>query len=227
MVAFALAGVAIGSAVFTPTVAAAHPFGDPQTVDVALDAQRPEVVRVHWRVGGPDDLTLLGVSLGVLPQDRVRADGTVDYQYTDPDTVGASEQFAGYLLQRITVTAEGRSCAGAVERPIRALGLKGATADYTCPGPVATATVAVRMLTDLNPAYKTLATGPAGQRTVYQGDNDSHDWTLTGPPATDGAGLGRSAAVQLAAVIGGLLLAAAGGLAVAYRLRRARRQVAA
>jgi hypothetical protein len=213
----AVVGIASGSAALAPNPAAAHPFGDPQTVTVTPDGQRPDMVRVTWRVGGPDDLTLLGVSLGLLPRDRTRADGTVDYRYTDPGVVGASAAFTGYLLDRITVTgADARPCAGDVE-PIHALALKGATVDYVCPGPVATATVAVRMLTDLNPAYRALATGPSGQRAVYDSAAESHAWTLVGVPPV--AGTGRSALWQLAVVVGVLLLAVAAGPAILRRRR--------
>lgn len=55
---------AIGVVVVAPSPASAHPFGDPQTVGISLDEQRPEVVHVKWRVGGPDDVTVLGISLG-------------------------------------------------------------------------------------------------------------------------------------------------------------------
>lgn len=207
-------GIAAGSAL-APGSAAAHPFGDPQTVAITLDGQRPDTVHVKWRVGGPDDLTLLGVKLGLLPGDRVKADGTVDYEYSDPGVVGASDRFAGYLLDRITVADAGQPCTGVAE-PVLGLALKGATAAYTCPGPVTSATVGVRMLTDLHPAYKTLATGPTGQRAVYQGDDDTHDWTLVGAPASDP---GRSAVVQLAAVLGALFLVVAGCLLLVRRLR--------
>ncbi|MER7002499.1 hypothetical protein ABT297_05575 [Dactylosporangium sp. NPDC000555] len=216
--ALAAAALAAASVAIMPAPAAAHPFGDPQTAAITLDEQRPEVVRVRWRAGGPDDLTLLGVSLGVLPQDRVMLDGAVDYRHTDPATIASSERFTAYLLRQIAVSAGGRPCAGAVEPPM-ALDLKGAAVDYTCPGPVGTVTVAVRMLTDLNPAYRTLVTGPGGQRAVYESGKDSHDWTLAGAPAVDGTGLGRSAAIQIAAVLGGVLVAAAGAFVVARRMR--------
>ncbi|MFG2040899.1 hypothetical protein [Dactylosporangium sp. NPDC048998] len=218
LAALAAIGLAAASVASMPAPAAAHPFGDPQTVAITLDEQRPEVVHVRWRVGGPDDLTLLGVSLGVLPQDRIMLDGAVDSRYTDPATIASSERFTAYLLRQITVSAGGRPCAGAVEPPM-ALDLKGATVDYTCPGPVGTVTVGVRMLTDLNPAYRTLATGPGGQRAVYETGKDSHDWTLSGEPAADGTGPGRSAVIQIAAVLGGVLVAAAAAVAVARRVR--------
>ncbi|WP_045741737.1 MULTISPECIES: hypothetical protein [Actinoplanes] len=215
--------VAAGAAVLMPSPASAHPFGDPQTVDIAVDAQHPDVVHVKWRVGGPDDLTLLGVSLGLLPSDRLATDGTVDYRYTDPGVVGASAEFTGYLLQRITVRTGAQECTGAVE-PIRALALKGATAAFTCPGPVTTASVAVRTLTDLNPAYRTLATGPSGQRAVYEGGDDTHEWTLTGAPPAESVGRGRSALLQIGGILLAVILVAgtlAGILATAKRRRRA------
>ncbi|GAA0489867.1 hypothetical protein Ade02nite_24680 [Paractinoplanes deccanensis] len=210
----------IGVAVVAPAPAEAHPFGDPQTVAISLDQQRPDVVHVKWRVGGPDDLTALGVALGLLPEDRAKADGTVDYRYTDAGVVAASGKFADYFLQRIAVTDGTRECAGEVEQPIQALALKGATAEFACPAPIRSATVAVRMLTDLNPAYRTLATGPQGQRYVYEGGNDSHAWTFVGAPRTSPAG---SAFVQLTAVIGAILALVAVGLLAVRRVRRARR----
>ncbi|MGW0217680.1 hypothetical protein ACWDXH_25120 [Micromonospora chokoriensis] len=222
-----LAALSVAAAVLAlPSPAAAHPFGDPQTVSITPDEQRPDVVRVRWRVGGPDDLTLLGVSLGLLPADRVLLDGAVDYRSTDPAVIASSAQFPAYLLKQITVADGPRQCVGAVA-PLMALARAGATVDYTCPGPVGTVTVAVRMLTDLNPAYRAMATGPGGQRAVYGSGEDSHDWTLAGDPPTVGGtspstGTGRSAAVQIAAVVGAALLVAVGALLVSRRLRRRR-----
>lgn len=86
------------------------------------------------------------------------------------------------------------------------------TIDYTCPGPVGTVTVAVRMLTDLNSAYQTLPTGPDGERTVYGPGHDSHDWALRDAPATGGTDLGRRAVIQIAVVVGGVLLVAVAAL---------------
>ncbi|XVU26631.1 hypothetical protein ACQPZJ_06150 [Actinoplanes sp. CA-054009] len=213
LVTVAVAGIAVAA----PAPAAAHPFGDPQTVAISFDEQRPSVVQVKWRVGGPDDLTLLGVTLGLLPEDRVKADGNVDYRYTDPGVVGASSKFTDYFLRRIAVTDGARECEGQVREPIQALALKGATAEFACPSPITSATVAVRMLTDLNPAYRTLATGPEGQRYVYEGGNESHNWTLVGASP---AGSARSAFTQLAAVIGIILAVAAAALLLLKRRRR-------
>ncbi|MEV4118800.1 hypothetical protein [Micromonospora sp. NPDC049645] len=219
------------SVIAAPASAAAHPSGDPQTVSIARDEQRPEVVRVRWRVGGPDDLTLLGVSLGLLPPDRVLLDGAVDYRSTDPALLASSETFSAYVLRQITVADGARRCVGAVTES-KALARAGVTVDYTCPQPVERVTVAVRMLTDLNPAYRATATGPGGQHAVYGSGEDSHDWTLVGAPApssTDpgrsaepgpGAKPGRGAIVPVVSLTGGALLVAAVALLLAARRRR-------
>ncbi|MEU4472074.1 hypothetical protein [Micromonospora sp. NPDC023888] len=222
MTVLPLAAMAVTASVLAlPVAAAAHPSGDPQTVSVARDDQRPEVVRVRWRVGGPDDLTLLGVSLGLLPPERVLLDGAVDYRATDPAVVASSELFSAYLLRQITVADGARTCLGAVAES-KALARAGATIDYTCPGPVHTVTVAVRTLTDLNPAYRAAATGPDGQRAVYGAGEDSHDWILDGAPAVVATRRGSGAAVRVAALVGGALVVAAGVLLVSWRLRRRR-----
>ena len=158
---------------------------------------------------------MLGVSLGLLPQDRVLLDGAVFYQDSDAAAIGPSPRFASYLLDMVTVTSGGRSCSGAVAPPAD-LARAGASIDYTCPGAVGVVRIAVRTLTDLDPAYRTLATGPGGTRAVYTADASAHEWTLGGG---GDARLGRSAAVQLGAVAGGLGLL----VATVLLLRRRRR----
>ncbi|MEU8076088.1 hypothetical protein AB0B31_11620 [Catellatospora citrea] len=218
-----LALVALAVTVLVPAApAGAHPFGDPQTVAIAADAARPEVVHVRWKVGGADDLTLLGVALGLLPQDRVMLDGAVFFQDSDAAAIGPSGAFTAYLLKQITVDSGGRACAGTVT-PSSDLARTGVTIDYTCPGPVGPVAVAVRTLTDLNPAYRTMASGPGGARAVYTADQPSHDWVLGDAPPPAGADLGRSAAVQIAAVLGGVLLVVVGALVLFRRFGRRRR----
>ncbi|WP_433046628.1 hypothetical protein [Dactylosporangium sp. CS-033363] len=215
LVAAVTAGLAalVSTLVVAPGPASAHPFGDPQTVTIAADGARLEVVHVRWKAGGPDDLVLLGVSLGLLPKDRVMLDGAVVYRAADAAAIGPSPRFSAYLLQQITVSGAGQSCSGAVEAPAD-LAKSGVTIDYTCPAPVGIATVGVRTLTDLNPAYQTMATGPAGERTVYRQGADTHDWAL-GPSSAD-RHLGRNAAFQ----IGAIVLAIAAAVLVIRRIRR-------
>ena len=145
-----------------PAPADAHPFGDPQTVEVTGDAEQ---VRVRWRAGGTDDLTLLAVALGALPRDRVMLDGAVWYEDGDAEALAASPAFADYLLDRITVASGPADCPGELVGT-DLLGA-GAVLAFTCAVPVEAATVEVRTLLDLHPAYRTLATGPDGQRAVY------------------------------------------------------------
>ena len=204
----------------------AHPFGDPQTATITAEA---DGVAVVWRVGGIDDLTLLGVELGVLPEDRVMLDGAIDFVDGDTEAVADSDEFRDYLLERIEVTAAGSACTGTVTE-VGDLEEDGARLEYTCPQPVAAASVTVRTLTDLHPAYRTLATGPDGQRAVYESAVDTHEWALGSRNGETSAAvprttttqdeLGRSAAVQLGVVVGVVLLILAGG-AVVLRRRRA------
>jgi hypothetical protein len=199
----------------------AHPFGDPQTATIAADG---EVVSVVWRVGAADDLTLLGVELGVLPEDRVMLDGAIDLVDGDAEAVAGSQELRAYLVDRIEVSAGGDGCAGSVVE-VGDLVDDGARVEYTCPRAVDTARVTVRTLTDLHPAYRTLAKGPDGQRAVYESAADTHDWALrsgTGGAAGKDAtkapdDLGRSAALQLGAVLGVVFLILVAGALVLRR----------
>ncbi|MEU3452896.1 hypothetical protein ABZ671_04745 [Micromonospora sp. NPDC006766] len=203
--------------------ASAHPFGAPQQIEVT--AVGDHGVRVRWVVGGTDDLTLLGLALGVFPKDRVMLDGAVAYEASDAVAMAEAPAFARYLTERITVAQDGRPCTGEV-RMTADLAVDGADVLFTCPGPVGTVAVTSRMLTDLHEAYRTLARGPHGQKAVYDAAHESVDWTISGsrPASTQGAAAvstGRSALQQLS-VVGGVLLAAVAA-GVLWRRRRGRR----
>jgi len=212
---------------------AAHPFGDPQTVEVSADPGDPAVVHVTWKVGAADDLTLLGIHLGVLPEDRVMLDGAIRYDDGDAAVVQTAPQVHAYLLDHVSVSSGGARCPGSVEGSGDLIA-DGADLAFRCAGPVTTATVTVSTLTDLHPAYRTLATGPDGQHRVYGTDAPEHSWTFgssdasAGTPAAAGAagtadgslGVGASAALQLGAVLGAAVLVAVAGTLVARRRRR-------
>lgn len=210
--------VAGALALATAGPAEAHPFGDPQTVGISLEQGRDDVVRVRWKVGGLDDLTLLGVSLGLIPNQRVMLDGAVFYQASDGAAIGRSDKFADYLLKQITVVSAGKSCSGVVEPPTD-IAKSGVEIAYTCPAKIGAATVSVKTLTDLNPAYRTLATGPNGERAVYAATKDSFDWKFSEAVAAETPSRGESAVLQIAIVVGVLLLIAA--IAVVAKRRRA------
>ncbi|MFU8851528.1 hypothetical protein ACNAW0_11175 [Micromonospora sp. SL1-18] len=196
-----------------PDPASAHPFGAPQQIEIT--GKGDHGVRVRWLVGGTDDLTLLGISLGVLPKDRVMLDGAVAYEASDGAAMAGAPEFAKYLTERIAVTQDGQPCAGEVS-VADDLAAHGAEVLFTCPGPVSTVAVASRMLTDLHEAYRTLARGPQGQKAVYDAAHESVDWTVTAGPDSGS----RPASSQVAAavpagrsalqlsVVGGVLLAA-------------------
>ena len=203
--------------------AGAHPYGYPQTVTIAADATRPEVVRLTWKAGGVDELTLLGVRLGLLPQDRVLLDGATSFQASDATVLASSAPFANYLLTQMTVSSDGRACAGAVDPPSALVG-SGVDVDYTCAGPVGVARIEVRMLADLDPAYQTVATGPGGKRQVYGPGRYAHDWVLGDAPAVSEASVAdhdRAAPWKVAGSVGPLLVI--GAVVALLRRRRVAR----
>ncbi|MEU4676291.1 hypothetical protein [Micromonospora sp. NPDC023737] len=212
--------------VFVPDPASAHPFGAPQRIEVAGEGDHG--VRVRWVVGGTDDLSMLGIALGVLGEDRVLLDGAVTYEPADAEALAGAPEFARYLTERIAVTQDGTPCAGRVD-VADDLAAGGAALLFTCPAPVSTVTVTSRMLTDLHEAYRTFASGPDGQRAVYDGAHESADWHIStatglGPASTrtvPAVGVARSARQLL--VIGAVLLAAVTAVAATFWYRRRRR----
>lgn len=195
----------------SPPSASAHPFGDPQTIEVS---SQDGDVRLRWRAGGTDDLTALALHLGLLPADRVMLDGAVFHEDGDGDLLGVSPAFADYLLERVRVVARGADCPGEL-LPVTDLVSAGAVLSFDCGTAVDVVEVEARTLTDLHPAYRSLASGPEGQRAVYDDEHPTHSWTLTGAPVAGSSA--RSAAVQLGPALGVVL---AGGVGGAFYLRR-------
>lgn len=210
-----------------------HPFGDPQTLDVAVAPADPATVVVTWKVGAADDLTLLGVHLGVLPDSRVMLDGAIQYDAADAETVARAPSTQEYLLEHIDVLEPG--CEGRVQH-VGDLVEEGAAVAFTCDQPLSEVAVRSTTLTDLHPAYRALATGPGGQRAAYAQDTDTHTWSLDAvatpasaaagiPTALPGTDAGASAAVQIGAVLGAVVLLLVLGGLLGFLLRR-RRQAA-
>lgn len=201
--------------------ASAHPFGPPQTAEIAATS---EGASVRWRFGAADDISYLAASLGALPEDRVLLDGVVMHETGDDALLARAAGLPGYATGHIRATRGGRPCTGRL-RPVEEVATDGLVVDLACEarsGPVA---ITIDMLTDLHPAYRTLATGPGGQRAVYSGDAPRHDWRLAGAsagadPAGAGRGLGASAALQLGGVLGAAALLGAGGALLLRRRRR-------
>lgn len=213
---WALAGTAFAAA----PRAVAHPFGEPQVAEIDLDSARNDVVVVNWRFGMDDDLTSLANYFGLVAEDRVMLDGAIFYDPVDSRSLEQSAEFDDYLLQHIRMTTTDGDCRGAVVDKSDVQDT-GATVEFTCGSPVKRATVAVTMLTDLHPAYATLASGPSGQKFVYAGDNASHAWSFDSAVSeTTGTGLKSSAAVQIALMLGTVALVVVTGMT--WHRRRAR-----
>lgn len=110
------------SAAFTLTLLAtavpadAHPYGYPQTVTITADAARPDVVHQTWKAGGVDELTLRGVHVDLLLQDRVTLHVATSHQPSDATALAPSAPFANYLIRQMTVSGAGQACTSAVGR---------------------------------------------------------------------------------------------------------------
>lgn len=198
--------------------AQAHPFGDPQRVEIGGQG---DTVRIRWAAAG-DDLTALALHLRVLDDQRsfVYQDGALvpeESDRADAVVLAQAPEFTDYLLERIEVRGGDGECAGRVTST-EDLIADGARLTFTCPGAAPTAQVAVRTLVDIHPAYRTLASADGGQRQVYTADAAVFEWRLTGA----GGGLARSAAVQISAIAVGTLGVPAAALLV-WRRRRGRR----
>lgn len=188
----------------------AHPFGAPQTATIAGTAGVPEVT---WRFGATDDIAYLAVQVGALPPDRMTLDGVVLYESGDEKALARSEAYADYVLDHIRI----EGCDGSVE-PGEDLVADGTTVTFDCPSPTSSTKVEIDMLTDLHPAYQTLASGPNGQKAAYAGNARSHGWTLDESRA---AATGLSALLQLGGTLGVIGLAGAGGWWLLRRRRQA------
>jgi hypothetical protein len=226
ILAAAVAGPVL--AVLAAAPAIAHPFGEPQTVVVSATA---DGVRVAWSAE-QDDVTALAVHLGVVGGSHVMLFEDGEY-VAEGSSVPAGVRLAeesdvleSYLLAQVGVTADGAACAGALE-PVSDVELDGAAVEFDCGGPVGTVDVRVATLVDLDPRYRILATGPAGQRHVYTSEHGTSAWVLGDEPAPEGAAsvaasstpsAGRSAAVQLGGISGAVALLGLG----AWGLRRRR-----
>ncbi|MFS3127799.1 hypothetical protein ACLM5J_05275 [Nocardioides sp. Bht2] len=219
-----LCALTLGALALTIVPVAAHPFGEPQSLKVAA---HPDGVRITWSAA-PDDVTALAARLGVVGGQHVVVfeDGEFDADASSvPAGVRLAEQaevLAAYLNDRITVRVGGERCRGDLE-PVQNVARDGASLVFDCGGPVAAAEIAVQTLTDIDPAYRTLAQGPNGQRHAYSSTSNALSWTL-GDGAdgenTTAADAGRSAVLQLGSI--GAALGLGGGLWWLLRRRRAR-----
>ncbi|MER7169627.1 hypothetical protein ABT336_26675, partial [Micromonospora sp. NPDC000207] len=187
------------------TPASAHPFGPPSAADVSVSGDRVSLV---WQAA-EDDWVALGQSVGAF-EDPTQ--GSVDTTVTGEQKLQRSTAVRDYLLGNIRVSQAGQDCAGTL-LPLEQLLTEGARLRFDCPRPVTELRLTVTTLTDLNPAYRTVATGRATSpgQVLFTATGASHDLRVT---ATGG---GTPGAVTWVAA--GTGLAAAGALAV-FLIRR-------
>jgi len=199
--------------------AAAHPLGDPQTV--RLSAEGREVTAL-WTAAA-DDLLVLGSLTGAIKGQReyvfdLGAGGDPEpLGDTDADLLMASAAVADYLAANITVTQDGRDCPAEVD--LSGLIGYGAELVFTCDRAVSGVDVAVTVLTDVDPAYRTVAFAEAADREqyLYAVDTPSAAWRFD---ARAERGSNWAVPVSVGAV---LMLVVVAGVLGLRRLRSAAR----
>lgn len=204
---FALGAVAV---VCSAGPAGAHPFGPPSTARVTADG---DTVKVSW-LAAEDDWVALGQSLGAFEDPS----GAVSTSLTGEEKLQRSPAVRDYLLERITVSQQGRPCTGSLETLERLIE-RGARLTFRCPAPVTDVDVTLGALTDLNEAYRTVLTAdsPAtpGQALFTAAQATQHlSFSATGRQIP-------TAVVTLAIVTGALVVVGASVLTVRGLRRRA------
>lgn len=160
------------------SAANAHPLGTPQSIRLGAEDR---TVWVRWSAAA-DDLTALGIHLGVLGPDRRFVDDQgvlVPEQSDDYDSVivARAPALQRYLLDHIAVGQSGTPCRGRVTDTAQLTG-QGARMVFTCPDRVDDVTIRVDTLTDIDPAYRALATSDNGERATYTLEDPEHRWRL-------------------------------------------------
>jgi hypothetical protein len=188
-VAWACLGLFFGPAM----VAQAHPLGPPQQATLSLASATQ--VRINWKAGASDDLSWLAYDLGLLPADRIMLDGAITPQSSDAGLLADSPALAAYLSRQMTVQSQGQPCQPLVS-DTHNLATDGASVIFTCPAPVSQATIELRLLTDLEASYATIATGPDGAQATYTGYATTREWQFD-PSAAPATPIGVAAASGL------------------------------
>jgi hypothetical protein len=186
--------------------ALAHPFGAPPTARIWAEETH---VWIDWG-SAPDDAIVIGVELGLLPEEAVDAyldEGPVRVAPSaeKEQRLSESDLLADYVLERITVTQNRRPCSPALE-PIENFVTRGATVAFRCPEPVREVEIRIAMLHEVHEAYRTFAfshgeASPA--QAVFTVASPTHTWTFGDRNEDSAAGRGWAAG-----------LIALGGLAI-------------
>jgi hypothetical protein len=196
-----------------PPPADAHPFGPPPTARIWAEG---DVVTIDW-AAAPDDLALIGVELGLLPEDTpdayLEAPTQVAPERAHEEQMSRSPELVDYLLERVRVIQRGRDCEGGVE-PIERFLTRGATVVHRCAEPVTEVEVEIGLLHDVHPAYRTFAFSASDEaepsQAVFTAASPRHTWRFGA--TADGTAEGRA---RGAGTVGLIILGLVAVLAVA------------
>ena len=177
--------------VLSPGVAAAHPLGLPAFAQISLSERG--TVDIAWNAS-PDDVAALARTLDVDV-----AAGRVLSRAQDA-ALSDSPALRTALLESVTVVQDGEACRGQAE--VVSLVEQGARWVFDCPAAVTEVDITIRLLTDIDQRYRTLATAatPDGpMRLMFTSTNPTQRVALDTqqtveqqpPPALETAGSGR------------------------------------
>ena len=160
--------------------AAAHPFGEPQQVTVAV----PDLTTVEltWNTGMADDYTWLAAFLGLLPEERILLDGAIPSQPGDVDLLAASPELVDYLAAHLQVATAAGDCAPTVG-DTAALATAGVRVSFACPSAVESLEITVTTMFDVSADYKVLVSYGDLVK-LYEASAPTQHWELPAvPPA--------------------------------------------
>lgn len=128
------------------TPASAHPLGLPAFARVA--ATGADEVTIVWNAAA-DDVAALARSLGMAPASQDLLTAAQDAE------LSGSPRLEEALTAGVLVRQGDTTCPATVE--VESLATMGATLRFRCPAPIDRVTVGIRLLTDLDERYRTLA----------------------------------------------------------------------
>ncbi len=142
-------------------------------------------LRIVWNAS-PDDLGVLAAWLGVNAGSlTVIEDGELVPDESSRASGGCG--WPGLARSPTTCSSGSRSrrtsrCSGSL-LPVDDVEATGATLDFDCGGPVPAADVRIATLTDVDEAYRTLASGPSDRARPTSSDTGAVTWALTSADA--------------------------------------------
>lgn len=220
LVGMLLVGVAmllVGVGELSPALA--HPGGglNPPHARLSADA---DVVTVEW-TAPPDDAAHVGETVGVLPPGTMEAflTGPEEALPTDEEEreLATSPQLEAYFLEHIQVRQDGEPCPGEVTIAPDFFE-DGAEVRFTCAEEVDEVDVRVTVLQDEDPRYDTFGVDGTVWTVLFTSTQPEHRWEASA------AGGGSTIPVALYVAAAVLVLALAGWLVLARRLRKVRRR---